>query len=65
VADQQHLIEITREAGCRDILRYEHRRVIGHELRLALPDAIAWCWARAAGSGAPRVQPLVAKVRQV
>ena len=32
--DQQRLIEITREVGCRDTLRYGHRRA-EHELFLA------------------------------
>lgn len=43
--DGQRLVEITRAAGCRDTLRYEHHRAGSEEL-LALPDAIAWCWAR-------------------
>jgi hypothetical protein len=42
--DTQHLIEFTRAAGCRDTLRYEHRRASAEQL-LAIPDAIAWCWA--------------------
>ena len=44
-SDRQHLIEMVRSAGCRDTLRYEHRRAKS-ELLLAVPDAIAWCWAR-------------------
>jgi hypothetical protein len=43
--DNQRLIEFTRAAGCRDTLRYEHRRAAAEEL-LAIPDAIAWCWAK-------------------
>lgn len=43
--DNQRLIEFIREAGCRDTLRYERRRVAS-ELLLAVPDAIAWCWAK-------------------
>jgi hypothetical protein len=38
--DNQHLIALTRAAGCRDVLRYEHRRASA-ELALAIPDAIA------------------------
>ena len=59
--DQQHLIEITREDGCRDTLRYEHRRA-EHELLLAVPDAVAWCWAKG-GHWHDRVQRLVTEVR--
>ncbi len=57
--DQQRLIEITREIGCRDTLRYEHRRA-REELLLAIPDAIAWCWARG-GNWRQRVEPIVTK----
>ena len=60
--DQQHLIEITRDVGCRETLRYEHRRA-EHELLLAVPDAIAWCWAKG-GHWRDRVQPLVREVRR-
>ena len=61
--DQQRLIEITREVGCRDTLRYEHRRA-EHELLLAVPDAIAWCWAKG-GHWRDRVQPLVTEFRLI
>ena len=43
--DNQQLVEITREVGCREMLRYEHRRAAAEQL-LAVPDAIAWCWAK-------------------
>ncbi len=46
VSDRKLLYRATREAACPD-LRYEHRRaVVGVEQLLALPDAIAWCWAK-------------------
>ena len=61
--DNQRLIEFTREAGCRDTLRYEHRRA-ANELLLAMPDAIAWCWAKG-GDWRRRVEPVVADVREV
>ena len=61
--DQQRLIEITREAGCRETLRYEHRRA-EYELLLAVPDAIAWCWAKG-GHWRDRVRPLVAETRSI
>lgn len=44
-SDRQHLIEMVRASGCRDTLRYEHRRAKS-ELLLTVPDAVAWCWAR-------------------
>lgn len=61
--DQQRLIEITREVGCRDSLRYEHQRA-ENELLLGIPDAIAWCWARG-GQWRDRINDLVHEVRTV
>jgi hypothetical protein len=61
--DNQHLIEFTRAAGCRDTLRYEHRRAAS-ELALAIPDAIAWCWAKG-GNWRRRIEPIVTNVREV
>jgi hypothetical protein len=61
--DNQRLIEFTREAGCRDSLRYEHRRAAS-ELLLAVPDAIAWCWAKG-GDWRRRIEPIVTDVRTV
>lgn len=55
--DNQHLIYYTRAAGCRDTLRYEHRRAATEQL-LALPDAIAWCWAKG-GDWRRRISPAV------
>lgn len=55
--DNQHLIEFTRAAGCRDTLRYQHRRATEERL-LAIPDAIAWCWAKG-GHWRRRIQPVV------
>jgi len=45
-SDRKLLYRATRDAGCPD-LRYEHQRAAA-ELLLALPDAIARCWAKAA-----------------
>jgi hypothetical protein len=59
--DNQRLIEFTREAGCRDTLRYEHRRA-ATELLLAAPDAVAWCWAKG-GDWRRRIEPIVTDVR--
>jgi len=61
--DNQRLIEFTREADCRETLRYKHRRAAG-ELLLAIPDAIAWCWAKG-GDWRRRVEPIVTDVREV
>ena len=60
--DNQHLIEFTRAAGCRATLRYEHRRA-PTELALAIPDAIAWCWAKG-GDWRRRIEPVVTNVRE-
>jgi len=61
--DQQQLIDITREVGCRHTLRYEHRRAREEPL-LAIPDAIAWCWAKG-GDWRRRVEPVVSERRSV
>ncbi|ODU06422.1 MAG: hypothetical protein ABS81_04765 [Pseudonocardia sp. SCN 72-86] len=61
--DKQQLITLTRDAGCRDTLRYEHRRAAAEPL-LALPDAIAWSWAKG-GDWRRRIEPVVTNVRTV
>lgn len=61
--DNQKLIEFTRAAGCRDRLRYEHRHAHS-ELLLAVPDAIAWCWAKG-GQWRSLVAPAITAVRDV
>jgi hypothetical protein len=61
--DNQRLIEFTREVGCRDTLRYEHRRA-ANELLLAVPDAVAWCWAKG-GDWRRRSEHVVSDVREV
>ncbi len=61
--DNRHLIEYTRGAGYRDTLRYEHRRAASEQL-LAVPDAIAWCWAKY-GDWRRRIAPVVTDVRTV
>jgi hypothetical protein len=43
--DRRDLLEITRVVGCRGDLGYEHRRAAQEPL-LALPDVVAWSWAR-------------------
>jgi hypothetical protein len=61
--DNQLLIELTRTAGCRDNLRYEHKRAATENL-LVIPDAVAWCWARG-GDWRKPVEPLVTTRRTV
>ena len=61
--DNQRLIENTRDAGCRDTLRWQHRRAASEPL-LAIPDAIAWCWAKG-GDWRRRVEAVVTDVREV
>ncbi len=61
--ERQRLIEITRDAGCRDSLSYEHRRA-EHDVLLAIPDAIGWSWARG-GDWRRRVEHLVGDVRRL
>lgn len=46
--ERKLLYRAARDANCPD-LRYEHRRAAAEQL-LALPDAIAWCWAKGGGS---------------
>lgn len=61
--DRQRLIEITRAVGCKNTLRYEHRRAAAEQL-LALPDAIGWCWAKG-GDWRRRIAPVVTTVRRL
>ncbi|MBA3741627.1 hypothetical protein [Sporichthya sp.] len=61
--DLQRLIELTRTANCGDSLRYEHQRGQA-ELLLAIPDAIAWCWAKGGDWRRP-IEPIVTDVRRV
>jgi hypothetical protein len=59
----QRLIEYTRLASCRDTLHYEHKEPHADAL-LAIPDAIAWCWAKG-GSWRQLVTPAITVVRNV
>lgn len=61
--DRRTLYAAVHAAGCQDSLRYEHRRA-EHELLLAVPDAIAWCWAKG-GHWRDRVHPIIENVRSV
>ncbi len=60
--DRRRLYSTARDAHL-PLLRYEHRRASAEQL-LAIPDAIAWCWAKG-GHWRRRIQPAVTTVRQV
>lgn len=62
-ADQQQLYREVRETGIADTLRYDHMRA-HEECLLAMPDAIAWCWARG-GRWRSEAQRVVTEIRQV
>ena len=61
--DRQALIELTRAAGCRDTMTYEHRTAAAEPL-LSIPDAVAWAWARG-GDWRRRVEPVVERIVRV
>ena len=60
--DRQILFSSTRAHSCAD-LRYEHLRA-SEESLLALPDAVAWCWAKG-GDWRRRVESVVVEVCEV
>lgn len=57
--DRQRMIECTRGLGDRITYRHAHRHT---EPLLAIPDAIAWCWAKG-GDWRRRIEPVVDQVR--
>ncbi|MEU1752479.1 hypothetical protein ABZ436_07475 [Micromonospora matsumotoense] len=62
-ADQRLLFEQTRRAGLSSIFRYEQLRA-HEECLLAIPDALAWCWAKG-GRWRNSVRRMVSESRQV
>jgi hypothetical protein len=62
-ADRALLFDRMRAAGLAGILRYDHLRA-HEECLLAIPDAVAWCWARG-GPWREKVQGMVTGVRRV
>ena len=60
--DRQTLYQLVRAAERPD-LSYQHHRAADEQL-LAIPDAIAWCWAKG-GDWRRRVEPMVVAVRPV
>jgi len=61
--DRQILVEQTRRHGCRDTMSYEHSKATVEPL-LAIPDVVAWSWARD-GDWRRRIRPIVERVVQV
>lgn len=61
--DRRDLIALTRQAGCRETLSYDHMPATSEPL-LAIPDAVAWAWARG-GDWTRLVRPLIKTVKNV
>ena len=61
--DRQRMIELTRAADAQDRITYRHSSR-HEEQMLAIPDVVAWCWARG-GDWRRRVEPVVIAVRKV
>lgn len=62
-ADQRLLFEQVRRSGRTGVLRYDQLRAY-EECLLAIPDALAWCWARG-GRWKNSVRRLVTESREV
>ncbi|WP_369371554.1 hypothetical protein AB1046_22755 [Promicromonospora sp. Populi] len=58
--DRSVLVAVTKAHHAENTLRYRHDRAASEPL-LALPDAVAWAWARG-GEWRPRCDELVTKV---
>ena len=63
LADQRVLYRQVHAEGIAEALRYDHLRA-HQEILLALPDAVAWSWAKG-GRWRAAVRQLVAEVREV
>jgi hypothetical protein len=61
--DRQRMLELTRAAGARERISYEHHHRHAEPV-LAIPDAIAWCWSKG-GDWRRRIRPIVSDVRSV
>jgi hypothetical protein len=61
--DRQRMLELTRAAGARERISYEHHHRHAEPV-LAIPDAIAWCWSKG-GDWRRRIRPIVSDVRNV
>lgn len=61
--DQRWLYARTHAVGCQDTLRYVHLKAYEESL-LAIPDAVAWCWAKG-GDWLRRADAIIDRVREV
>lgn len=61
--DKQRLVEATRRAGSSRTLEYWHESAASEPL-LAIPDAVAWAWARG-GDWRRRAQAMIADVIEI
>jgi hypothetical protein len=62
-SDRKLLYRAAREAGRGDTIHYEHSTAHAEPL-LALPDVLAWCWARS-GDWRRRITPILTATRTV
>jgi hypothetical protein len=62
-SDRKIIRDRAERAGCLDTLIYEHRRA-REECLLAIPDAVAWAWAKG-GNWRQRAKPLVSAAVKV
>lgn len=62
-SDKKIIRERADRAGCLETLTYEHQKA-SEECLLAIPDAVAWSWAKG-GRWRTRVKPLVSTVVKV
>ncbi|MEV5820471.1 hypothetical protein AB0L22_14985 [Micromonospora haikouensis] len=63
LADQRLLFEQVRRAGIAGTFRYEQMRA-HEECLLAVPDALAWCWAKG-GRWRSSIRHMISELRQV
>lgn len=61
--DRHELYQLVQQAGATDRLAYRHQRAHEEPL-LALPDVVAWCWARS-GNWRRRLDPILTPLRRV
>ena len=61
--DRQQMVELVRRAGATGRLTYDHCHR-HHDLLLAVPDVVAWCWAHG-GDLRQAVRPLVTAVHRL
>jgi hypothetical protein len=62
-SDRHELYRLVRQVGVASRFAYRHQRSYEEHL-LALPDVVAWCWARST-EWRRRIMPIVTEVRRV